>query len=127
MVTGIARKVFGIYTAPARFAVRQSRKNLQKARDLAVELRQFQLEASALGDELIAEAASALGIDTTKMSKDDRELEAQLALSRAEQGLSIAIQELLKAFILLKGDAKPAVSRRKTVDVIEGNCERIPD
>lgn len=125
MVTGIAKKAFDIYTAPARFALRQSRKNLQKARDLGSELRQLQLELSSLTDELIAEAATALKIDPSRMSKQERELEAELALARAEQGLTLAFQELLKALILLKGDPKPAISRRKPTNVIEGDCDRI--
>lgn len=127
MVTGIVRKAFDIYTTPARFALSQGRKNLQKVRELGGELRQFQLELTALTDELVAEAATALNIDTTKMSKEERELEAQLAISRAEQGLSIAFQELLKALILIKGDSKPGIARRKSGDVLEGTCERVGD
>jgi hypothetical protein len=125
LITTLAKKAFDIYTAPARFALRQGRKGVSKVQELSTGIRQYQLEIDLMADELARQAARSLGIQPEEMTQEQREVATRMALANAEQSLSFAVQELLKA-LALSASAASKVSRKSPSDTIEGQYERLP-
>jgi hypothetical protein len=126
LLRSLAKRTFDLYTAPARFAFRQGRKGVDRARQLKAEFRQNQLEMNVLADNLLQQAANALGVEPDKMTAEQREFAARMALSRAEQGLSLALQEILRAVVLMTAPGSGSRGRSAgPPDIIEGDFERL--
>ncbi|MGD9661529.1 MAG: hypothetical protein AB7U63_09665 [Porticoccaceae bacterium] len=126
MLSSLARKTFNFYTAPARFAIRQGRRNIDFARQCVREARQFQSELDRLIDALLQDTAIHMEIDLATMTQAQRQDAAKIALYRAEQGLSLALEETLKALVLLAADSSTSRLRKPSNLIIEGECQPAP-
>lgn len=131
MLLTLAKKTLDIYTAPARFAIRQSRRNIALARQFVDELKGFQSEINHLADELIHEARKNMEIDPDALTEKQREAAARIALNQAEQGLRTALAETLKALVLLTATNTKALpgnsnsKQRSGGEIIEGDYQRV--
>jgi hypothetical protein len=125
MLAALARKTFDFYTAPARFAIRQTRRNLQLARQLGGDWGQLRDDVDQLAERVLAQAAQQLGIDLAGMTPAQRRQQALAAMDRAEHGLSVALGEALRALVLVAGDDAKPLSDRPRGRVLEGEFQRI--
>ena len=123
MLATIARKSLDLYTLPARAAYRQTRRNLAAVRRVRDAVRQQRQQQSELTDQLIHQLGRQLGLDTSRLTREQRLHKARAALANVEYGLSMALSEGAKALVLMavKDDAPKAPPRPGRV--IEGEVE----
>lgn len=125
MLAALARKTFDLYTAPARFAYRQTRRNIVALQKMSGNFTQRQVQTDAIVDQLLNQAGEHLGIDLAKLSKEERQRHAHNALTNVEYGLSLALKESLKALVLLSTDDRKPPRQTGSCQVIDGECHRI--
>src|SRR5690606_14950508 len=100
--------------------------NIDFARQCVREARQFQSELDRLIDALLQDTAIHMEIDLATMTQAQRQDAAKIALYRAEQGLSLALEEALKALVLLAADSSTSRLRKPSNLIIEGECQPAP-
>ncbi len=125
MLASLARKTFDLYTAPARFAYRQTRRNIDALKTMRGNFTQWQSETDGVVDQLLNQAGQRLGVDPAKMSQEERRRHAHNALANVEYGLSLALKESLKALILLSADDRKPPKPANSGQVIDGEYQRI--
>jgi phage FluMu protein gp41 len=125
MLAVLARKTFDLYTAPARFAYRQTRRNIAALQKMRGDFSQWQSETDAVVDQLLNQAGQRMGVDPAGMTQEERRRHARNALANVEYGLSLALREALKALILLSADDRKSPRPGDSGQVIDGECQRI--
>ena len=108
---GLGSRVFKLATAPARFALKQTRTNIKTLLELQDDYRAFEpiLQRAAeetLGNvmSVLAAAEQSLPNDIADMTPNEREQAVNESLARGERHLLAALGEMYRSYRLITAD-----------------------
>jgi hypothetical protein len=108
---GLGSRVFRLATAPARFALRQTRTNIKTLLELQDDYRAFEpiLQRAAeetLGNvmSVLAAAEQSLPADIAELTPNEREQAINESLARGEGHLLAALGEMYRSYRLITAD-----------------------
>ena len=116
MAINFRSRVFKLATAPARFAVRQTRTNIKTLLQLQEDYRAYEPILQRAAEEtlenvlaVIAAAEHSLPADIEGMTPNERESAVSESLARGEKHLLAALGEMYRSYRLITAEASPFI------------------
>ena len=104
-------RIFKLATAPARFALKQTRTNIKTLLELQEDFRAYEPVLQRAAEEtvenvisVLAAAEKSLPADIEKMTPNEREQEIAQSLARGEKYLLAAVGEMYRSYRLITAE-----------------------